>query len=41
MQGGWQQEKGTQAPSDVKALEQEMSLVSMAANKTFLYIYIR
>lgn len=35
MKGGWQQEEGSQALSDGAALENEMSLVSMAANETF------
>lgn len=38
---GWQQEEGFQALTGGMALENEMSLVSMAANKTFLCIRIR
>lgn len=41
MKGGWQQEEGFQALSDGAASENEMSLVSMAANETFLCIHIR
>lgn len=41
MKGGWQQEEeGFQPLSDGKALENEMSLVSMAANKPALCIHI-
>jgi len=41
MKGGWQQEEGSQALSDGTALENEMSLVAMAANETSLCIHIR
>lgn len=41
MKGGWQQEEGFQALTDGTALENEMSLVSMAANETALCIHIR
>lgn len=41
MKGRWQQKEGFQAPSDGTALENEMSLVSMAANERLLSMHIR
>ena len=41
MKGWWQQEEGSQALSDVTASQRKTSLVSMAANETFLCILIR
>ena len=41
MKRGWQQEEDFQTPSDGMASENEMSLVSMAANETVLCIHIR
>lgn len=41
IKGGWQQEEDFQAQNNGTALENEMSLVPMAANETFLYIHIR
>lgn len=40
MKGGWQQKEGFQALSDGTTLENEMSLVSMAANETVRCIHI-
>lgn len=41
MKGGWQPEEDFQALSDEAASENEMSLVSMAANETVPRIHIR
>lgn len=40
MKGRWQQREGFQALSDGMTLENEMSLVSVAANETVLCIHI-